>query len=142
MGSKNFGCVMVKARPFDFSTDYDILTLWWNAHDSFPPDPEYLSSTGIVVEVQGKPVCAGFLYDTDSKMCVFEFVVSNPTAKKRDRHNALNHLIKMIQGIAKERKYRMIYTSISIEAYVRKLKNAGFFEADKNQTHMFYSIGS
>ena len=94
-----------------------------------------------MVEVKGKPVCAGFLYNTDSKICVFEFVVSNPKATKKDRIIALNQLIKSVQDIAKQRKYSLIYTSINIEAYIRKLKDAGFVEIDRNQTHMFYEVG-
>jgi len=131
-----------KARKFDLSKDYDILFDWWSAHGSFPPKPEHLSDTGIVVEVEDKPVCAGFLYNTDSKICVFEFVVSDPKAKKSERNEALNALIKAVKSIAEQRGYTLIYTSLKIEAYIKKLKNAGFVEADKNQTHMFYNIGN
>jgi len=132
---------MVEARKFDLSSDYDILFKWWRAHGSFPPKPEHLSPNGIVVEVDGIPVAAGFLYRTDSKICVFEFVVSDPEASKVNRHNALKTLIKIIQEVAKDLGYTLIYTSINIEAYIRKLKDAGFIEADRNQVHMFYKIG-
>ena len=131
---------IIRCRKFDLSKDYDILYTWWYAHGSFPPKPEHLSTTGIVVEVEDKPVCAGFLYKTDSKICVFEFVVSDPKASKEDRCNALNNLIKTIQDIAAKQGYSLIYTSVNIEAYVSKLKNAGFFEADRNQTHLFFEV--
>ena len=133
---------MVRARKFDLSKDYDILEKWWRGHGSFPPEPEHLAPMGIVVEVDQKPICAGFLYNTDSKICVFEFVVSDPDASKEDRCNSLNLLIDRIQRLARELEYSLIYTSINIEAYIRKLKDAGFVEADKNQTHMFYKIGN
>jgi len=142
MGQESIERIMVRARKFDLSKDYDILVSWWRAHDSFPPNREHLSPIGIVVEVEGKPVCAGFLYNTDSKICVFEFVVSNPEATKDDRHKSLNYLIKTVQSLAKELKYTLIYTSVNIESYIKKLKNAGFIEADRNQTHMFYEVGN
>lgn len=132
---------MVISRTFDLSKDYDILSKWWSAHGSFPPKPEHLSHTGIVVEVEKKPVCAGFLYDTDSKICVFEFVVSDPSAKKQIRCDALNLLIETIKDIAEAREYSLIYTSVKIEAYIKKLKEAGFIVADRNQTHVFYEVG-
>lgn len=141
MGQKNIGCIMVEARKFDLSKDYAIIYRWWRAHGSFPPEPEHLSGTGIVVEADGKPVCAGFLYKTDSKICVFEFVVSDPSAKKQTRCDALNHLIKIVQDTAKELNFNLIYTSINIEAYIRKLADAGFVAVDTNQTHMFCKLG-
>lgn len=132
---------MVEARSFDLSTDYDIISGWWGQHGSFAPKPEHLSPTGIMVSVDEDPVCAGFLYNTDSKICVFEFVVSNPKSPKKDRNAALEHLIDMIKLIAKDRGYSLIYTSINIQAYIKKLTNAGFLEADKNQTHLFCELG-
>jgi len=131
---------MVVARAFDLSKDYDILSSWWKAHQSFPPKREHLSNTGIVVEIEGKPVCAGFLYNTDSKICVFEFVVSDPFAKKQIRCDALNLLIETIKNIAKAREYSLIYTSINIDAYIKKLKESGFIVADRGQVHMFYEV--
>lgn len=138
MGQKKFKCIMV--RVFDFDKDYDILTTWWNAHGSRPPRPEHLSNTGIIVEVGGNPVCAGFLYNTDSKICVFEFVVSDPEASKKDRSSALPALIEEIKLIARSRGYTLIYTSIAIKAYIKRLKAAGFIEVNQNQSHLFFSI--
>lgn len=131
---------MVRARKIDLSRDYDTLTRWWKAYDSYPPKLEHLSPIGVGVEVEGKLVCAGFLYNTDSKICVFEFVVSDPDASKKDRHDALNHLIKRIKDLAIELEYTLIYTSVNIEAYIKKLTKAGFIEVDTNQTHLFYEV--
>ena len=139
MGQTDIRCGLV-ARKFDLSKDYVTLRKWWCAHNSFPPKGEHLSTTGVVVEVEGKPVCAGFLYNTDSKIGVFEFVVSDPEADKKIRCNALNCLIKSIQEIAKRREYSLIYTSVNIGAYISKLKDAGFLVVDKNQTHLFYEV--
>lgn len=124
-------------RVFDFDKDYGILQQWWTAHGSNPPRPEHLSSTGLIVEVGGKPVCSGFLYNTDSKICVFEFVVCDPKASKDDRNVALPELIENIKQIAATRGYTLIYTSIYIKRYIERLKNAGFIVTNQNQTHLF-----
>lgn len=131
---------MVEARKFDFNKDYDILQTWWNEHGLYPPKPEHLSNTGIIIEVEEKPACAGFLYHTDSKICVFEFVVSNPKIEKFQRERALKKLIEAVKNIAKKWDYHLIYTSINKEAYIKKLKDADFIEVDKNQTHMFFEV--
>lgn len=140
MGQEGIRRSMVRARNIDLSKDYDTICAWWTAHGSFPPKPEHLAPIGVMVEIDRKPVCAGFLYNTDSKICVFEFVVSNPEASKKDRDECLRHLIDRIKGLAKELGYTLIYTSVNIEAYISKLKDAGFIEADKNQVHMFYEV--
>jgi hypothetical protein len=129
-----------KIRKFDLLKDYDMLYKWWKSHGSFPPEPEHLSPTGLVVEVEGNPVTAGFLYNTDSKICVFEFVIADPDANKKVRAKALNFLIESMKVLAKNLGYSLIYTSIGIKPFINKLAVAGFIEADKNQTHMFYKI--
>lgn len=128
------------SRKFDFNKDYGTISTWWERHGSHTPKKEHLSKTGIIVEIDSTPICAGFLYNTDSKICVFEFVVSNPDADKQDRKLALELLIKKIKNKAIKRGYSLIYTSINIPAYIAKLKDAGFIEVDTNQTHMFYEV--
>ena len=141
MGSEDFRYGMVKAKRFDLSKHYDIIQQWWINHGSFPPEPEHLAPIGVMVEVEGKPICAGFLYNTDSKICVFEFVVCDPFASKNNRSKGLRHLIKRIKNLAEELDYSLIYTSVGIQPYIKKLKEADFKEIDTNQTHMFYKIG-
>lgn len=137
MGSANFRYGLV-VRGFDLDKDYDIVRQWWINHGSYPPKPEHLSSTGIIIEAD-KPVCAGWLYQTDSKICVFEFVISDPLAGKEIRDAALMLLIETIKQIASE-KYSLIYTSVRGQKYISRLINSGFVEVDKDQTHCFCEV--
>lgn len=131
---------MVRIRSFNFETDYDTIKEWWNKHGSFAPRKEQLPKHGLVVVDGRKPICAGFLYNTDSSICVFEFVISDPEAEKKLRDKSLRKLIDSIKSLSKKLDYNLIYTSINIEAYIRKLKDSGFIEVDKNQTHMFCEL--
>ena len=130
----------MKTRIFNLLEDYKLLESWWDAHGSYPPKPEHLSETGIIVEDNEQPICAGFLYQTDSKICVFEFVVSNPKAAKDKRNDALKRLIEVIQNLAEKLDYSLVYTSINVKHYINKLLNAGFMVMDKGQTHLFYEV--
>ena len=121
--------------------DYDILTTWWNAHGSYPPKPQHLSATGLIVEAGGNPVCAGFLYKTDSKICVFEFVVSDPNAEKEIRDACLILLIEEIKTLASQ-EYELIYSSVRGSKYIQRLLEGNFIIADREQTHMFYEVGN
>ncbi len=132
--------MLLGKKYFDFNNDYDILFSWWQEHGSFPPKREHLSQTGIIITSDNKPVCCGFLYKTDSKICVFEFVISDPKAEKEVRNAALNLLIKETKNWARENNYSLIYTSVNIPSYIKKLIDNGFTEMDKNQTHLFYQL--
>lgn len=129
---------MVKARKFDLSKDYDTICKWWKEHGSYAPMREHLPPTGIMVENNEKPVCAGFLYNTDAKICVMEFLISDSKASKEDRDSGLSCLIQILRDLALERGYTAIYNSTGIVKFISRLKEAGFVEADKNQTHMLY----
>lgn len=127
-----------EARKFDISNDYDTISKWWRAHGSYAPLPEHLPPNGIVVEKENQPVCAGFLYNTDAKICVIEFLVCDPSADKETRNEALDYLIKILRDMSVEMGYTAIYNSTGIPKFISRLKKAGFVEADKNQAHMFY----
>lgn len=127
-------------RAFKLSEDYVMMESWWNAHGSFPPKTEHLPSTGIVIEAGSKPVCAGFLYRTDSKICVFEFVVSDPLANKQIRDSALTQLIRSAKEWAKNESFSLIYTSVNLAKYINRLKEEGFIQADNNMVHLFYEV--
>ena len=136
MGQADTGRELV-AKPFDKTRDYDMLCKWWEGHGSYAPQVQQLPSTGIIVE-SDKPLCAGFLYNTDSTICVMEFYVCDPLLEKEERDKGLEYLIHLLKGIAINRGYEVIYTSTGIQKFIGRLKEKGFEEADKNQTHMFY----
>jgi len=138
MGQENIKCGMV-TRKFDFLADYAMIQEWWQLHGSFAPKPQHLSSTGLIIEAD-IPLCAGWLYNTDSKICVFEFVVCNPKIEKSLRDTALTLLIEEIKKLALSRGYELIYSSVKGLKYIKRLIDAGFMVADTDQTHCFYEV--
>jgi hypothetical protein len=127
-------------RLFNFDRDYGIIKAWWELHGSSVPKREHLPTTGIVIEVSGKPVSAGFLYRTDSRICVFEFVVVDPEASREDRDIALDLLIEAAMYWAKQEGYTLIYNSSGIQRFIARLEGKGFIKADTGQTHMFREV--
>ena len=138
MGSKDIINRLV-TRSFELTKDYDIIQQWWTLHGSFAPKPQHLSSTGIIIEADD-PLCAGWLYNTDPKICVFEFVVSNPNVSKDLRDAALTLLIEEIKKLAFQRGYELIYSSVKGMKYINRLQAAGFIIADEDQTHCFLEL--
>ena len=52
----------MQSRPWDRDTDYSTLTKWWLDWDFGVVPKECLPPDGVMVEVDGEPVCAGGLY--------------------------------------------------------------------------------
>lgn len=130
----------MKVKEFNIDDDYEILVDWWLKHGSNSPKKSHLSSTGLIIKINSIPICIGFLYNTDSKISFFEQVIVNPSVDKKLRDLALPMLIKKIKEIAKERGYELLCSSISIPRYIKRLKDEGFIEVDKHQTHLFCEL--
>lgn len=130
----------VTDRRFNLKNDYGTISEWWLGNKSFAPKTFHLPETGLIIQYSKIDVCAGFLYKTDSKICVFEFVVSDPFAHKDVRDICINILISKVIEWAEDNGFNLIYTSISIGRYIKRLEDQGFIKADTNQTHMFKVI--
>lgn len=75
-------------RPY-VPTDYDEVASWYVAHGQVPPGESLLPPAGLI-----EPgVAAGFLYRTDSALCLIEGVIVNPAAGKREQAKALSEII-------------------------------------------------
>jgi hypothetical protein len=89
--------------------DYGTLKEWWVAQN-WPPVPEdNLPQMGYVVE----DICAGFLYQTDSKCAILEWIISNPNSDSTKRDKALDLLIKTILEETRNLGYQTILSWIS-----------------------------
>jgi hypothetical protein len=65
-----------------------------------------------MVEIDGKPVCAGGLYiGVGTKFAFMEWIVTDKTAKPRNVHKCLKLCIDGIMGLAKDRGMKLVYTA-------------------------------
>lgn len=127
----------VTTRRFEPETDYDMIKEWWIAHGSHVMPLRHLSKHGIIVEVDGEGVCAAFMFQTDSAICIFEFMVCNPASPKEARDVGLDRMIKEAIFWAEVNGYELIYTSTGINKFVSRLVDNGFMNIDNNQSHCF-----
>jgi hypothetical protein len=94
----------LKARILQ-DEDWDTLCGWW---DSWPkwvnPPKSFLPDNGkggLMVEKNGKPIVAGFLYLTNSDAVLLEWIVSDPEYRDKDRKQALELLITSAENTCK-----------------------------------------
>ena len=86
-------------------SDYDeVLVNWWKEWGWTPPPKEFLPEDGqggIMVSYKNKPVCAGFVYFTNSKVSWVEWIISDKNVDKKLRHNAVQFLIGVLTNACK-----------------------------------------
>lgn len=120
-----------------------MLATWWKAH-KWPVIPAVtLPATGVVIySDKDVPVCAGFLYTTDSVLGILEWVVSNPAFdEKPARSEAVDLLIEELLWRAKHRGIKAIYSFVKNERLMKRYVDAGFTVTDTGMTHVLWTGG-
>ena len=86
--------------------DWETLCKWWeswpkwvNPPKSFLPDN---GTGGLMVEKDGRSICAGFLYITNSDAVLLEWIVSDPEYRDSDRKDAIELLITSAEELCKK----------------------------------------
>jgi len=116
-------------------SDWDTLVEWW---DSWPewtaPSKDFLPDNGkggFMVEKDNKPIIAGFLYITNSKAALLEWIVSNPKYRESDRNEAVELLIKGAENVCKEQGIKYIFSIGRNKNLIKTHKKLGYQVDDK-----------
>ena len=116
-------------------SDWDTLVEWW---DSWPewtaPSKDFLPDNGkggFIVEKDNKPIIAGFLYITNSKAALLEWIVSNPKYRESDRNEAVELLIKGAENVCKEQGIKYIFSIGRNKNLIKTHKKLGYQVDDK-----------
>jgi len=104
-------------RPWDRNKDYDTLVKWWKEWQFGKVPKECLPPDGIIVEVDGSPVCAGGLYIGEGTQFAFmEWIVTDKYADSKIVHKSLKLCINGIMQLAKDRNIKLVYTATKEQA--------------------------
>jgi N-acetylglutamate synthase-like GNAT family acetyltransferase len=116
-------------------SDWDTLVEWW---DSWPewtaPSKDFLPDNGkggFMVEKNNQPIVAGFLYTTNSKAALLEWIVSNPKYRESDRNEAVELLIKGAENVCKEQGIKYIFSIGRNKNLIKTHKKLGYQVDDK-----------
>ena len=116
-------------------SDYKTLEEWWKAWDWPPIKKDFLPEDGeggLMVEAEdGTLIVAGFLYMTNSKAVLLEWIISNPEYREDDRDMAITCLISTVEKIIKGWGYKYIFTIGRTKALINKHKELGWHVDDK-----------
>lgn len=119
--------------------DYETLASWWDKHPQWKPVPEeWLPKVGFVVDSDGSPICAGFLYFTNSTIAWLEYIVSDPDSDKETRSEAVDVLINQLTTQAIKVGFKVHFTSVGNPAFQKRLVEKHQYEVgDTNVTQLF-----
>jgi len=116
-------------------SDWDTLVAWWDWWPGWTAPPKsFLSENGtggLMVEKNGIPIVAGFIYETNSDVALFEWVVSNPKYKEKDRQDAIEKLIIDAEDTIKAMGYKRIFSIGKSKSLMNTHKKLGWFVDDK-----------
>ena len=123
--------------------DYEALEKWWKAWDWPPIKKDFLPENGtgglMVQAKDGTPIVAGFLYMTNSKAVLLEWIISNPEYREDDRDMAITSFIKAIEMVIKEWGYKYIFSIGRTKALIEKHKELGY-HVDKEPSYEIVKI--
>ena len=111
--------------------DYNnILVGWWEQWGWTPPKRDFLPNDGkggIIVYDEDVPVCAGFMYITNSKVAWVDWIISNKDyTKKPQRKDAIKLLVLSLTDICKTTGSKYCYALIKNESLVNIYKDLGY----------------
>ena len=126
-------------------TDYEnILCKWWEEWRWTPPSKDFLHDDGMggfIVYDGDTPICAGFMYLTNSKAVWCDWIISNLQYKDRQkRKEALELLVQTISDIAEDLGKKYVYALIKNKPLINVYKKIGFIEGASYTHEMIKKI--
>ena len=125
--------------------DYDsILVDWWKDWRWTPPPKDFLpedGAGGFIVYDGDIPVCAGYIYITNSKVGWCDWVVSNFKYKDREKRNIA--LVKLVSTLTKALTIhgcKYSYALIKSDSLINVYKEIGYSEGDKYTKEMIKKL--
>ena len=131
-------------RPLN-KDDYDKTLLgWWNDWGWEAPTKDFLpdNGKGCLIVLDGKtPVCAGFIYVTNSKVSWVDWIISNKNYRKYpERKDALKVLIESLTNVCKDLGSKYTYALLKHEGLIKTYEELGYTRGDSYTTEMIKAL--
>lgn len=121
--------------------DYEnILLDWWNQWGWEAPKKDFLPDEGkggYIIYDGDIPVCAGFIYVTNSKVSWVDWIISNKEYRvKPKRKEAIGLLIESLTNICKMSGSKYIYALIKSNNLIQTYESLGYKKGDSYTSEM------
>ena len=126
---------MLSIRPLTYE-DYDnILKGWWADWGWTAPTRDFLPDDGVggLMVLDGDvPVCAGYMYATNSRVAWVDWIISNKEYRKKpQRSEAISMLIATLTEISKNTGFKYCYALIKHQSLIETYKELGYTKGDE-----------
>lgn len=121
----------------------EVLVKWWNDWRWTPPTKEFLPDNGtggLIVYDEDIPVCAGFIYVTNSQVSWVDWIISNKEYRKKPhRRNALELLLSTLTNVCERNGSKYVYALIKHKGLIDAYENIGYTKGD-SYTHEMIKV--
>jgi len=122
--------------------DYDdILCKWWKDWRWTAPAKDFLPDRGYMVYYNDEPICAGYMYVTNSNVVLLEWIISSFKFKNKDiRKEALYMLVETITSLARALDKKYVYSLLKNQPLINLYKELGFVDGGNNGQEMIKKL--
>jgi len=128
------------------ASDWNTLQLWWKNWPEWAatsPTKDILpenGTSGLMIQKNGLPIVAGFIYETNSKCALLEWIVSSPQYRDKDRNQAVELLITEAEQYCKKMGYDYVFSIGRDSNLIKKHKKLGWFVDPGNSREIIKKI--
>lgn len=127
-------------RPLK-ENDYDeILLKWWEDWGWVAPTRDFLPQNGaggFIVYDNDIPICAGFLYVTNSQVSWVDWIISNKDFRGHlQRKEALKLLITKLSSMSEKLGNKYIYALLKHQSLIKVYEEVGYIQGDSYTKEM------
>jgi hypothetical protein len=119
--------------------DYqDILVDWWKDWGWTSPEKDFLPDNGMggYIVYDGEiPVCAGFIYVTNSRVAWVDWIISNKEYREK-RKQAIGLLVESLTNISKMSGSKYAYALIKNNSLIKTYEDLGYVKGDSYTSEM------
>lgn len=124
-------------------SDYDLLSKWWNDWGWTPVEKDMLPANGtggLMIEKDGEPILAGFIFWTNAKWAILDYIVSDKTSSPRHRQHCLESLIVFAEEMVERADYKYLYSFTQHTGLIKTHKKFGWNISKNNIFKMFKTL--
>jgi hypothetical protein len=121
--------------------DYqETLVNWWKDWGWTAPEKDFLPDNGMggYIVYDGEiPICAGFIYVTNSRVAWVDWIISNKNYREKEkRREAIKTLIESLTNISKMSGSKYAYALIKNKSLIKTYEDLGYKKGDSYTSEM------
>lgn len=121
--------------------DYqETLVNWWKDWGWTAPEKDFLPDNGMggyIVYDGETPICAGFIYVTNSRVAWVDWIISNKNYREKEkRREAIKTLIESLTNISKMSGSKYAYALIKNKSLIQTYEDLGYKRGDSYTSEM------